>query len=40
MIKVKLSDEPDVKCFGVLLLVKDMLRDYIIDITDSDYFDY
>ena len=40
MIKVKLSDNTDIKCFGVLLLVKDMLRDYSIDITDSDDYDY
>ena len=40
MIKVKLSDNKDIKCFGVLLLIKDMLRDYSIDITDSDDYDY
>jgi len=40
MIKIKLSDPTDIKCFGVLLHIKYMLRDYSIDITDSNDYDY
>ena len=40
MIKVKLSDPTDIKCFGVLLHTRNMLRDYSIDITDSNDYDY
>jgi len=40
MIKIKLSDNTDVKCFGVLLYIKEMLKDYSIDITNSNDYDY
>ena len=40
MIKIKLSDNQNIKCFSGLIIAKDMLRDYSIDITDSDDYDY
>ena len=40
MIKVKLSDNQNMKCFSGFIHTKDLLRDYSIDITDSDDYDY
>ena len=40
MIKIKLSDSNNMKCFSGLIHSKDLLRDYHIDITDSDDYDY
>ena len=40
MIKIKLSDNQNMKCFSGLIVARDMLRDYSIDITDSDDYDY
>ena len=40
MIKVKLTDSNNMKCFSGLIHTKDLLRDYSIDITDSDDYDY
>ncbi len=40
MIKIKLSDNQNIKCFSGLIVARDMLRDYSIDITDSDDYDY
>ena len=40
MIKVKLSDNQNMKCFSGLVISRDMLKDYSIDITDSDDYDY
>tara|TARA_R100000315_G_scaffold62278_1_gene43063 strand:- start:494 stop:1507 length:1014 start_codon:yes stop_codon:yes gene_type:complete len=40
MIKIKLSDNQNIKCFSGLIISKDRLRDYSIDITDSDDYDY
>ena len=40
MIKIKLSDNQNIKCFSGLIIAKDMLRDYSIDITDSSDYDY
>ena len=40
MIKVKLTDSSNMKCFSGLIHTKDLLRDYSIDITDSDDYDY
>ena len=40
MIKVKLTDSNNMKCFSGLIHTKDSLRDYSIDITDSDDYDY
>ena len=40
MIKVKLSDNQNMKCFSGFIHTRDLLRDYSIDITDSDDYDY
>ena len=40
MIKVKLTDSSNMKCFSGLIHTKDLLRDYSIDIADSDDYDY
>ena len=40
MIKVKLTDSSNMKCFSGLIHTKDLLRDYSIDITESDDYDY
>jgi len=40
MIKVKLTDSSNMKCFSGLIHTKDLLRDYSIEITDSDDYDY
>ena len=40
MIKIRLSDNQNMKCFSGLIISKDMLKDYSIDITDSDDYDY
>lgn len=40
MIKVKLTDSSNMKCFSGLIHTRDLLRDYSIDITDSDDYDY
>ena len=41
MIKIKLSDISNMKCFSGLIHSKDLLRDvYSIDITTSDDYDY
>ena len=40
MIKVKLTDSSNMKCFSGLIHTKDLLRDYSIVITDSDDYDY
>jgi len=40
MIKVKLTNPQNMKCFSGLIHTKDLLRDYSIDITDSDDYDY
>ena len=34
MIKIRLTDPSNVKCFSGLLHIKDLLRDYSIDITN------
>lgn len=40
MIKIKLSDNNDMKCFSGLLHTRQMLPDYSIQITDSNDYDY
>ena len=40
MIKVRLTDPSNMKCFSGLLQTRDLLRDYSIDITDSSDYDY
>ena len=40
MIKVKLTDSSNMKCFSGLIHTIDLLRDYSIDIADSDDYDY
>ena len=40
MIKVKLSDTNNMKCFSGLIISRNMLRDYSIEITDSKDYDY
>jgi len=40
VIKVKLTDSNNMKCFSGLIHTKDLLRDYSIDITESDDYDY
>ena len=40
MIKIKLSDNQNMKCFSGLIYTKNLLKDYSIDITDSDDYDY
>jgi hypothetical protein len=40
MIKIKLSDNKDIKCFSGLLHAKHMLPNYSIEITDSNDYDY
>ena len=40
MIKVKLSDNQNMKCFSGFIHTRDLLRDYSIDITDSGDYDY
>ena len=40
MIKIRLSDNQNMKCFSGLVISRDMLKDYSIDITDSDDYDY
>ena len=40
MIKIKLSNDQNMKCFSGLIISKDMLKDYSIDLTDSDDYDY
>lgn len=40
MIKIKLSDNQNMKCFSGLIHTKNLLKDYSIDITDSDDYDY
>ena len=40
MIKVRLTDPSNMKCFSGLIHTKDLLREYSIDITDSSDYDY
>ena len=40
MIKIKLSDNKNMKCFSGLILSKDILRDYSIELTESNDYDY
>ncbi len=40
MIKVRLTDPSNMKCFSGLLHSKDLLKDYSIDITSSSDYDY
>ena len=40
MIKIRLTDPSNMKCFSGLLQTKDLLREYSIDITDSSDYDY
>ena len=42
MIKIKLSDNSNMKCFGALLVTNQMgmLSDYSIELTNSDDYDY
>ena len=40
MIKIRLTDPSNVKCFSGLIHSKDLLRDYSIDITESSDYDY
>ena len=40
MIKIKLSDSSNMKCFSGFIHTRDLLRDYSIDITDSGDYDY
>ena len=40
MIKIRLTDPSNMKCFSGLLQTRDLLRDYSIDITDSSDYDY
>ena len=40
MIKIKLSDNQNMKCFSGLILSKDILRDYSIELTESNDYDY
>ena len=40
MIKIKLTDPSNMKCFSGLIHTRDLLRDYSIEITDSDDYDY
>ena len=40
MIKIKLSDNQDMKCFSGLLIGHERLRDYSIELTNSNDYDY
>ena len=40
MIKLKLSDPSNMKCFGALLIAKDILPNYSMQLTDSNDYDY
>ena len=40
MIKIRLTDPANIKCFSGLLHTKDLLREYSIDITNSSDYDY
>ena len=40
MIKIKLSDNQNIKCFSGLILSKDILRDYSIELTTDNDYDY
>ena len=40
MIKIKLSNDRDIKCFSGLIIAKDMLPDYSIQLTNSNDYDY
>ena len=40
MIKIKLSDPKNIKCFGALLIAQDMLPNYSIKLTTSNDYDY
>jgi len=40
MIKIKLSQPDNMKCFAGLLITRDLLKEYSIDITASDDYDY
>ena len=40
MIKIRLTDPSNMKCFSGLLHTRDLLREYSIDITDSSDYDY
>ena len=40
MIKVRLTDPSNMKCFSGLLHSKYLLKDYSIDITSSSDYDY
>ena len=40
MIKIRLSDNQNMKCFSGLVISKDMLMDYSIDITESEDYDF
>tara|TARA_R110000851_G_scaffold155423_1_gene297835 strand:+ start:5224 stop:6237 length:1014 start_codon:yes stop_codon:yes gene_type:complete len=40
MIKIKLSDSQNMKCFSGLILSKDILSDYSIQLTESNDYDY
>ena len=40
MIKLKLSDPKNVKCFGALLVAQNILPNYSIQLTTSNDYDY
>ena len=40
MIKIKLSQPDNMKCFAGLLITRDLLKEYSIDITASSDYDY
>ncbi len=40
MIKIKLSDNQNMKCFSGFIHTKNLLRDYSIELTTSDDYDY
>ena len=40
MIKISLSDNQNMKCFSGLILYKDILRDYSIELNYSNDYDY
>ena len=40
MIKIKLSDPNNMKCFSGIIHTRDLLREYRIDVTSPDGYDY
>ena len=40
MIKIKLSDPNNMKCFSGFIHTRDLLREYSIDVTSTDDYDY